>query len=176
MHCVSAKFVPRLLTDDLRISSKEQMMAEMFWKMSLLVNGMGLKPNNIPHTGRVLLRLTPRKHESMTWEWKQCCLFFWSSRDCALWIHSWRSDNEDFYLAVLRCLQDAAWRKWPKMWAVPTHTAMSVCQLDNSWQNVQVLPFCNPLFTWPLPSRFFYFLNWKLPLKKKISDSGGYHH
>jgi hypothetical protein len=54
---------------------------EKLLKMSLLVTRQGftvitLKPNNNPHTGRVLLRLAPRKHKRCTCKWKQYCLFF----------------------------------------------------------------------------------------------------
>jgi hypothetical protein len=40
---------------------------------------MTWKPNNSPHTGRVLLCLTPRKHNRCTHEWKQCCFFFFQA-------------------------------------------------------------------------------------------------
>jgi hypothetical protein len=77
MHWIPAKFVPRLLTDDLR----NQMIMKIFWKMSLSVMRCGfmvvmLKPNNNPHTGRVLLYLAPIEHNGCAHKWKQCCLFF----------------------------------------------------------------------------------------------------
>jgi hypothetical protein len=65
-------------------------------------------------------------------------LFFRTSRHCALWVRSWRSVNQDFYLAVLRCLWDAVWRTWPEMWTVgswlfhhdnvPAYRALSIRQ------------------------------------------------
>jgi hypothetical protein len=66
MHQVSATFVSRLLLDQklnnfpsVKIS-KEQMMAKTFQKISLPVTRhvstvMTLKPNNNPHTGKVML-------------------------------------------------------------------------------------------------------------------------
>jgi hypothetical protein len=64
-------------------------MTKIFWKMSLPLIRCGflvmtLKPNYNPHTGRVLLHLTPRKHDRCAHEGKQCCLFFRTSRHCAL--------------------------------------------------------------------------------------------
>jgi hypothetical protein len=57
---------------------------------------------------------------------------------CALWNFSSGSDNQDFYLAVLRYLRDAVQRKWPNIltaWSwlfhhdnVPDHIALSIRQ------------------------------------------------
>jgi hypothetical protein len=74
MHSVSAKFVPTLMIRNsnnfpsAKISSKEQMTMKIFCKISLPVTRCGftvmtLKPNNSPDTGRLLLHLTPRKHD-----------------------------------------------------------------------------------------------------------------
>jgi hypothetical protein len=52
-----------------------------------------LKLNNNIRTGRVLLFLTPRKHDMCVGKWTHCHLSFQSSRHCALWICSWRSDS-----------------------------------------------------------------------------------
>jgi hypothetical protein len=65
-----------------KMTSKEQVMTKIFWKMSFPVmrhrfTVMMLKPNNDPHTGSVLICLTPGKHNKCTCEWKQCCLFFY---------------------------------------------------------------------------------------------------
>jgi hypothetical protein len=62
MHHVSAKFVPRLLTDDQklkRFSICDQMSLPVMRRGFMV---MTWKPNNNPHTGKVLLCLTPRKH------------------------------------------------------------------------------------------------------------------
>jgi hypothetical protein len=115
-----------------------------FWKMSPPVTSCGftvmtLKPNNNPHNGRALLHLTPKKHNSCTREWKQCCLFFQPLMRCHYeFVPDGQTTNQDFYLAVLRCLQDAVWRKWPEMWTVGSwllhhdsasvHTALSIRQ------------------------------------------------
>jgi hypothetical protein len=64
-----------------KIASKEQM-TKMFWLMSLLVASRGFTVmmlklnNNNPHSGKVLLRVAPRKHDRCSHEWKQCCLIF----------------------------------------------------------------------------------------------------
>jgi hypothetical protein len=66
MHWVSAKFGPRLLTDDQklqRFSICENLQISLpVTKGGLMV--MTLKPNNSPHSGRVLLCLAPRKHDN----------------------------------------------------------------------------------------------------------------
>jgi hypothetical protein len=79
---------------------------------------------------------------------------FQSSRHRALWIHYWWSVNQDFYLAVLRHLWDAIWRKW---W-----------EADSSNKRIRLLteqiildkifnlyPPIIPLFTWHFPSQYF---------------------
>jgi hypothetical protein len=75
-HRVPAKFVPRqdwwsetATIFHLKISSKEHMTTKTLFTV------MTLKPNNIPHTGRVLLPLAPKKHNRWAYEWAQCCLF-----------------------------------------------------------------------------------------------------
>jgi hypothetical protein len=64
MHHVSAKFVPRLLTDDLlqRANDYENLSEMSFPVMRRRFMVMMLKPNNNPHTGHLLLHLAPRKH------------------------------------------------------------------------------------------------------------------
>jgi hypothetical protein len=139
MHQVSVKFVP----NSWLMISKEQM-TKIFWKMSLPVTGCGftvkvLKSNN-PHTGRVLLWLTPRKHDRCACEWKQCCLFSFNHQGTVHYEFDpeGQTINQDVSLAVLRRLRDAVRRKQPEMWTAgswllqhnnaPTHTALSIRQ------------------------------------------------
>lgn len=184
MHQVSAKFVPRFLTDDPQISSKEQTMKKIFWKISLLVTRHGftvmtLKPNNNPQIKRVLLRLTPRQHDTSACEWKQCCLFLFLTIETLCYM------NLQVLLKVSKLIMIFTWRFWDVCGiqyekshlkcglqeAATSITIMSLltqcCQLDNSSQNFQLLPFHKPPIhlTSPL-STFSYFLNSKLPLKE----------
>jgi hypothetical protein len=126
---------------------------------------MTLKPNNNPHTGRILLRLAPRKPNRCAHEWKQCCLFFSIIKAlCIMNLH----------LKVRQLIKIFIWRFWDvcrmqyeesdlKCGLREAGSSIMImrlltqhCQLDNSWQNIQFLPFHNPPpFTWPLPSRLF---------------------
>jgi hypothetical protein len=65
MHLVSAKFVPRLFTDDLKLQ-RFSICENLQMSLPVMRHGftvMTLKPNNNPQTGRVLLYLAPRKHD-----------------------------------------------------------------------------------------------------------------
>jgi hypothetical protein len=73
--------------------------------------------------------------------------------------------NQDCYLVVLRCLQEAGSD------ITIMHLLTQRSQLDNSWQNIQFLPFHNPTIhlTSPLPTSFCS-LNPKLPLKEDFKQ------
>jgi hypothetical protein len=152
--------------------------------MSLLVTRheftvVTLKPNNNPHTGRLLLRLAPRKHDRSASEWKQCCLFFILSVE-ALCI-------KNSLLKIRQLIQNFIWWFWDvcgmgykesdlkcKLWEVGSfitimHLLTQCCQLDNSWQNIQFLPFHNPSYSPNLSSPdFFKFPKLKITLKGSI--------
>jgi hypothetical protein len=97
---------------------------------------MTLKPNNSPHTGRVLLHLTPSKHYRCACEWRQYHFFYHWGIMHYEFAPEGQTVNLDFCMAVLRCLWDAVQRKWPEIWTagscflrhdnVSTHTALSV--------------------------------------------------
>jgi hypothetical protein len=72
-----------------------------------------------------------------------------SSKHCALWIYSWRSDSQDFYHGsqtsvecdMKKLTQNVyCGKQAPHHNNVPAHTALS----DNFWQNIQFLPFKSP--------------------------------
>jgi hypothetical protein len=127
---------------------------------------MTLKPNNNPHTGRVLLRLAPRKHDRCAREWKQCCfIFFFNHQGICIMNLLLKVSNQDFYLAILRHMDDAVWREAGASTTI-MHLLTRYCQLDNSCQNIQFPLFHNPrTYLTPHPT-FFYSLNSKLPLKE----------
>jgi hypothetical protein len=157
----SAKSEQSPLTDYLLQRANDN---DNLWKMSLPVTGYGfivmtLKPNNSPDTGWIL-------HAS---EDNASCIFSHRGNVGHEFSPEGQTVNQDFYLAVLRCLWDVIWRKWPEMWTVgcwflhlcngPAHTAPSIRQF---------LPSHNPHIhlTSPIPTSS-YSLNSKLPLKEE---------
>jgi hypothetical protein len=85
------------------------------------------------HWGIVLYEFTPEGHTIMIFTWQ-----FWDV--CGIWYEE----------SHLKCgLQEAG--SSVTIMSLLTHC----CQVDNSSQNIQFLPFHNPLLTWPLPSRLF---------------------
>jgi hypothetical protein len=98
-------------------------------------------------------------------------------RSCS-WIHSWRSDNQDFYLVILRCLWDKIWRKRPEMWEdgssiMTMHLHIVCCQWDNSRKRCNSYLSTTPLFTWPLPFEQC-FQKWKRQWERCTAAQGYY--
>jgi hypothetical protein len=99
---------------------------------------MTLTPNNSHHTERVLLCFAPRKQDSRTRQWKQCCLFFIIIKTLCIMISLLKVRQLDFYVVVQRHLQHVIRRKRPEMWIVgswllrndnvPAHTALLIRQ------------------------------------------------
>jgi hypothetical protein len=105
-------------------------------------------------------------------------VFFWSSRHCALWIRSGRSDNQDLYLANLRCLWDTVWRKRHEMWEAGSsittmHLLTECCQWDNFGKTCNSYFSTTPPFTWPLPFEQC-FQKWKRQWERCIAAQGDY--
>jgi hypothetical protein len=126
-----------------KISSKGQMMPKIFLKMSLQVTRRGFtvtKPNNNPHTGRVLLRLAPGKPQQARSRVKATLLVFLDHQDIVHYEFAPEGQtlNQDLYLEVLRRLRDAVGRKRPETWtarswllhhdSAPAHAALSIRQ------------------------------------------------
>jgi hypothetical protein len=139
-----------------------------------------LKPDNNPHARRVLLRLArERMPDALASEGNAACFF--DHQALCIMNSLLKVRQSRFLSGCFEMLQDAVQRKQPEMWeAGSSLTIMRLltqhCQLDNSWQNIQFLPFHNPLIhlTSPLLTSF-YSVNSKL-LLRKISDSRRHHH
>jgi hypothetical protein len=161
----ATKFVPRFFTDDRKL---QRFSISKNLTMSLLVTGCGfmvmtLKPNNNPHTGRVLRHQTPREHDRCAHEWKLCCLF---SRSLFIM---------NSLLTVRLLIKIFAWWFWDfygmqykerdlkcGLWEAGSSITMRLMtqrgQLDNSWQNIQFPPFhylpdhlTSPILTFSIP-------------------------
>jgi hypothetical protein len=154
MHRVSAKFVPRLLTDDQKLHQFPSVKISFkchyrYWDVgSQLWRWNQTKILALEESCFVLAQEDTTG--ALMSESNVAC-FFQSLRHCALWIHSWKSDNQNFHLAVLRCLWDMIRRKRREMWTAWGGSSITImhlltqqCQLHNSWQNIQFLPLHNP--------------------------------
>jgi hypothetical protein len=148
--------------------------------MSLPVIGLGsmvtrLKPNNNPHTGSTALPCL-KKAKQIHWQTIAILLILFDHRHCALRVCSWRSDNPNFYLVVLKHMQDEVQRKSEMLtvgsWLLyhnntPDHVMLSITKFLSK-HSIHTLP--QPLYSpdiWPLD--FFYSPNSKLPLKEEGS-------
>jgi hypothetical protein len=126
---------------------------------------MTLKPKNSPHTGRVLLCLAPRKHDTCANEWQQCCFFFSVIKAlCTM----------NLLLKVRQLIKIFIWWFWDVcgMWYEESglicglweagsfimieHLLTQHCYLDNSWQNIQSLLFHNPPIHLTTPSSWLF--------------------
>jgi hypothetical protein len=178
MHWVSEIFLPRLFTDDQKLQQFyicENLLQTLLPVMRHGFTVMTLRPNNNPDTGRFLLHLAPRKRDKCTRKRKQYCLFFYH------WgIVHYEFAPEVQTIRILICLfWDVYGMRYKESnmkcglleagsFVTIMHLLTQHCQLENSWQNIQFLPFDNrPIhLTSPLPT-FFYSLNSKLPLMEE---------
>jgi hypothetical protein len=56
------------MSDDFQRANDKNLLKNVITTDEMWVYGYDVKPNNNPHTGRVLLHLTPRKHDRCTHE------------------------------------------------------------------------------------------------------------